>query len=683
MTSATRSELALVAALRAHEMTGGLCDPTVLPALFALGYDRDYDELAGVDAAGRGAAVPAAGTGRDPLGTARRTRVTLARRRRARPGRERQGAARRPGRRRRSRLAAASWSRSAATSPCAARGPDGPWAIGGRGLARRDRERAAHLAPGRRRHLVDRGANLARGRRASSTTSSTRAPGSCADGPYATATVAAADCVTRERLRHRRPAVGRGRRLPHRPGRDWSARLVRRDGAVEFVGGWPADEAARVIALTSPYLWYTTRATGLVTLVLFTLVVALGTLRRQPRRRHRRRPIRGQRAAPLGRRWWPWSSSPSTSTTTVVDSYVPDRAALGRRPVHLARTGAWRSVSGRSPWTSSLAVWISSLLKARMANTTWRFIHWFSWLAFDHGRRARLPDGHRRAPRLGARGHRRVRAGRRRGGAVALPRARRRAPPGERRSRPSPTRPRPRDATPRADVTPVARRANAAVRAGRPPDPIGPERRHVIARASLARLLHGVGGRPLSLDQHEVTFARTGARRAPCWTTSRRRVSRAAAAPASRRCEGPAHPRAARAPQGRRRQRDGGRARRATRTRRCSRPTPTWSSTAPRLLAALDRRQGDRGLRVARELHDGQPHEPRDPRARARASHAARARRCTPRRTATSPARSRRSCTGSTTTSRSPSTARVARTSCTSARPPCCSTTPRPAPTSP
>ena len=39
-------ELALDAALRAYDETSGLCDPTVLPALVALGYDRDYDELA-------------------------------------------------------------------------------------------------------------------------------------------------------------------------------------------------------------------------------------------------------------------------------------------------------------------------------------------------------------------------------------------------------------------------------------------------------------------------------------------------------------------------------------------------------------------------------------------------------------------------------------------------------------
>jgi thiamine biosynthesis lipoprotein len=39
-------ELAIEAALRAGEATEGLCDPTILPALLALGYDRDFDELA-------------------------------------------------------------------------------------------------------------------------------------------------------------------------------------------------------------------------------------------------------------------------------------------------------------------------------------------------------------------------------------------------------------------------------------------------------------------------------------------------------------------------------------------------------------------------------------------------------------------------------------------------------------
>ena len=56
-----------------------------------------------------------------------------------------------------------------------------------------------------------------------------------------------------------------------------AGRLVRVDGSVDFVGGWPRGRR-RVIALTSPYLWYTSRATGIVALALFTAVVALGTI---------------------------------------------------------------------------------------------------------------------------------------------------------------------------------------------------------------------------------------------------------------------------------------------------------------------------------------------------------------------------------------------------------------------
>ena len=36
---------ALRAAQRAHDLSEGLCDPTVLDSLIALGYDRDYDEI--------------------------------------------------------------------------------------------------------------------------------------------------------------------------------------------------------------------------------------------------------------------------------------------------------------------------------------------------------------------------------------------------------------------------------------------------------------------------------------------------------------------------------------------------------------------------------------------------------------------------------------------------------------
>ncbi len=55
-------ELVLRASLEAADMTGGLCDPTILNALAALGYDRDYDELAGgTPDSGTTAAVPGVG----------------------------------------------------------------------------------------------------------------------------------------------------------------------------------------------------------------------------------------------------------------------------------------------------------------------------------------------------------------------------------------------------------------------------------------------------------------------------------------------------------------------------------------------------------------------------------------------------------------------------------------------
>ncbi|HEY5092061.1 MAG TPA: hypothetical protein VII60_02265, partial [Acidimicrobiales bacterium] len=42
-------------------------------------------------------------------------------------------------------------------------------------------------------------------------------------------------------------------------------------------------------------------------------------------------------------------------------------------PVHVAL--------GAVAFDLILALWVSSLLKARIANRSWRFIHWFSWLA--------------------------------------------------------------------------------------------------------------------------------------------------------------------------------------------------------------------------------------------------------------------------------------------------------------
>ena len=94
-----------------------------------------------------------------------------------------------------------------------------------------------------------------------------------------------------------------------------------------------------MIALTTPYLWYTTRATGMVTLVLFTLVVTLGTLvanrvggtvvgRFEVNELHRSVSIVAMIFLALH------------ITTTVIDSYVP----TGWISVLVPMTSAYRRV---------------------------------------------------------------------------------------------------------------------------------------------------------------------------------------------------------------------------------------------------------------------------------------------------------------------------------------------------
>ncbi|MHB1089101.1 MAG: hypothetical protein ACYC19_10125 [Acidimicrobiales bacterium] len=136
-----------------------------------------------------------------------------------------------------------------------------------------------------------------------------------------------------------------------------------------------------MIALTTPYLWYTTRATGMVTLILFTMVVALGTLvanriggtmvgRFEINELHRSLTMVAMTFLAIH------------ILTTVLDSYVP----TGLISVVIPMTSQYKRVAvgiGAISFDLILAVWTSSLLKLRIPNTTWRFIHWFSWLGFS------------------------------------------------------------------------------------------------------------------------------------------------------------------------------------------------------------------------------------------------------------------------------------------------------------
>jgi methionine sulfoxide reductase heme-binding subunit len=135
-----------------------------------------------------------------------------------------------------------------------------------------------------------------------------------------------------------------------------------------------------VLALTSPYLWYTTRATGMVTLVLFTLVVALGML------------VSNRVGGTMFGRFEVNELHRSLSMvamvflvihilTTIVDSYV----STGWFSAVIPFISAYRTIGvtlGAVAFDLMLAVWISSLIKVRIKNESWRAIHWLSWLAF-------------------------------------------------------------------------------------------------------------------------------------------------------------------------------------------------------------------------------------------------------------------------------------------------------------
>jgi len=135
-----------------------------------------------------------------------------------------------------------------------------------------------------------------------------------------------------------------------------------------------------MIAFTNTYLWYTTRATGIVALLLLTLVVALGAL------------VSNRIGGTFVGRFELNELHRSVSMvamlflfmhilTTVVDSYV----STGIISAFVPMTSAYKTIPiaiGAVGFDLLLSVWISSLLKVRIKNESWRFIHWFSWLAY-------------------------------------------------------------------------------------------------------------------------------------------------------------------------------------------------------------------------------------------------------------------------------------------------------------
>lgn len=238
MPVSTMFELALAAALRAGELSAGLCDPTVLPALLALGYDRDFDVVARQRCVVAGPAAPAPGVDAIHWDRSRHT-VTLA-----------DGCT----------IDLGASAKALVTDLVAdefvthggivveiggdvavrGRGPDGPWAIGvSDSLTITGREPRVSLENGG----VATSSTTARSWVASERVVNhiiDPRTGTCARGPYATATVAAGDCVAANAFATAALLWGDDAGY-HIAQAGHSARLVRHDGTVEFVGGWPAE----------------------------------------------------------------------------------------------------------------------------------------------------------------------------------------------------------------------------------------------------------------------------------------------------------------------------------------------------------------------------------------------------------------------------------------------------------
>jgi predicted ferric reductase len=135
-----------------------------------------------------------------------------------------------------------------------------------------------------------------------------------------------------------------------------------------------------VLALTSPYLWYTARATGEVSLVLLTATLVLGALvatrvggdavgRFEINELHRSVSVLAILFVALH------------VTVTVIDSYVP----IGLFSALVPLTSSYRRLPvalGTIAIDLMLLIWVTSLLKDRIRFATWRTIHWLSWLCF-------------------------------------------------------------------------------------------------------------------------------------------------------------------------------------------------------------------------------------------------------------------------------------------------------------
>ena len=132
--------------------------------------------------------------------------------------------------------------------------------------------------------------------------------------------------------------------------------------------------------MNSTALWYATRATGLMALVLLTLTMVLGiTTTTRARARH-----------------WPGFAQQELHRrisilsvvflgihvlTSVLDTFVSISWAAVFVPFTSRYQGLWVGV-GAVALDLMIAVFVTSLLRERMRPATWRAVHWLAYLSW-------------------------------------------------------------------------------------------------------------------------------------------------------------------------------------------------------------------------------------------------------------------------------------------------------------
>jgi len=132
--------------------------------------------------------------------------------------------------------------------------------------------------------------------------------------------------------------------------------------------------------VSSTSLWYATRASGIVALVLFTLTMVLG-ITTTTRARAKRWPGFAQQELHRRISMIAVVFLGIHIVTSVLDTYVNISWAAVVIPFTSSYGRLWVGV-GAVAFDLLLAVFVTSLLRARLRPGTWRAIHWIAYLSW-------------------------------------------------------------------------------------------------------------------------------------------------------------------------------------------------------------------------------------------------------------------------------------------------------------